>query len=468
MVIRNSFGLVVALIGADAIKAGIRHAFVVITTMMGIAAFCCSTSAAAHDRADKQARDDMRTDVDALKAIRDGRQMFRMNTFGSEAFWGDALGLHEAIAGSSNGGVGPGLSPKAALSLGLKVDVEALPRSVRRAVQNDQIDLDDPGVTLQLLRLDAVVGVTGFFDNSRHIRSLGIQCALCHSTVDDSFAPGIGQRLDGWANRDLDIGKIIALAPRLDPLTTLLGADADTVRTVLRSWGPGKFDAELVFDGKAFRPDGKPAATLIPPAFGLAGVNLHTWTGWGSVTHWNALVGNLEMGGRGTFHDARLEDAARFPVAARSGAAHKVATDDRITPKLPALHAFQLALVAPQPPQGSFDPAAAGRGQALFAGKANCASCHVPPVFSEPGWNMHKAEEIGIDDFQAQRSPDGAYRTTPLRGLWSHQKGGFYHDGRFATLGDVVAHYDQTFGLGLSAGEKTDLVEYLKSLCRPV
>ncbi len=465
MVIRNSFGLVVALIGADAIKAGIRHAFVVMTTMMGIAAFCCSTSAAAHDRADKQARDDMRTDVDALKAIRDGRQMFRMNTFGSEAFWGDALGLHEAIAGSSNGGVGPGLSPKAALSLGLKVDVEALPRSVRRAVQNDQIDLDDPGVTLQLLRLDAVVGVTGFFDNSRHIRSLGIQCALCHSTVDDSFAPGIGQRLDGWANRDLDIGKIIALAPRLDPLTTLLGADADTVRTVLRSWGPGKFDAELVFDGKAFRPDGKPAATLIPPAFGLAGVNLHTWTGWGGVSHWNALVANLEMHGKGTFYDPRLDDAERFPIAAREGFGHvRAEEEDLITPALPSLHIYQLALDAPKPPKGSFNGNAAKRGRTIFNEKGQCATCHVPPLFTEPGWNMHTPEEIGIDAFQAKRSPDERYRTAPLRGLWTHTKGGFYHDGRFATLADVVEHYDDFMDLGLSAREKADLAEYLKSL----
>src|SRR5512138_1056590 len=380
MVIRNSFGLVVALIGADAIKAGIRHAFVVITTMMGIAAFCCSTSAAAHDRADKQARDDMRTDVDALKAIRDGRQMFRMNTFGSEAFWCVALGLHEAIAGSSNGGVGPGLSPKAALSLGLKVDVEALPRSVRRAVQNGQIDLDDPGVTLQLLRLDAVVGVTGFFDNSRHIRSLGIQCALCHSTVDDSFAPGIGQRLDGWANRDLNVGAIVGLAPNLQPVADLLGVDVPTVQAVLASWGPGKFDAELVFDGKAFRPDGKPAATLIPPAFGLAGVNLHTWTGWGSVTHWNAFVANLLMHGKGTFFDPRLDDPDKFPVATRAGFFDVRNTPDLITPKLAALHFYQLALQAPRPPAGSFDTAAAARGQVLFAGKAQCARCHVPPL----------------------------------------------------------------------------------------
>jgi hypothetical protein len=282
--------------------------------------------------------------------------------------------------------------------------------------------------------------------------------------VDDALAPGIGHRLDGWANRDLDVGTVISLAPDLSPFADLLGVSQDTVRTVTRSWGPGKFDAELIMDGKAFRPDGKPAATLIPPAFGLAGVNLHTWTGWGSVTQWNALVANLEMGGLGTFQDARLDDAARFPVAARAGLGHRTSAEDRVTPKLPALHQFQLSLLAPAPPEGSFDAAAAGRGGAVFAGKAKCSSCHVPPVFSEPGWNMHAAQELGIDDFQAQRSPDGRYRTAPLRGLWSHQKGGFYHDGRFATLADVVDHYDGTFGLGLTADEKKDLVEYLKSL----
>jgi hypothetical protein len=306
--------------------------------------------------------------------------------------------------------------------------------------------------------------VKGFPDGNGGLRSVGITCALCHSTVDDSLAPGVGRRLDGWANRDLDVGAVVALAPDVSAFAELLGVSDETVRTVLRSWGPGKFDAALILDGKAFRPDGTPAATLLPPAFGLAGVNLHTWTGWGSVTHWNALVANLEMGGKGTFHDARLEDAARFPVAARSGAAHRVAADDRITSKLPGLHLFQLALEAPRPPEGSFDPAAANRGRALFAGKADCARCHVPPIYTEPGWNLHTAQEIGIDDFQAQRSPDGRYRTAPLRGLWTHQKGGFYHDGRFATLADVVDHYDATFGLDLSPDERGALVEFLKSL----
>jgi hypothetical protein len=235
---------------------------------------------------------------------------------------------------------------------------------------------------------------------------------------------------------------------------------------VLSSWGPGRFDAALLLDGKTARPDGKPAAVLIPPAFGLAGVNLHTSTGWGSVTYWNAFVAVLPMQSKGTFFDPRLNDAARFPIAAANNFGDVRRTPDDVTPKLAALHFYQLALAAPAPPKGSFDRAAAQRGKRLFAadGKARCATCHVPPLFSEPGWNLHTPEEIGIDAFQANRSPEGRYRTAPLKGLWSHGKGGYYHDGRFATLGDVVAHYDRHFGLRLSSSERRDVVEYLKSL----
>jgi mono/diheme cytochrome c family protein len=217
-------------------------------------------------------------------------------------------------------------------------------------------------------------------------------------------------------------------------------------------------------DGKAVGPDGKPHPTVIPPAFGLAGVNLHTFTGWGSVTHWNGFVANLEMHGQGTFFDPRLDDATKFPIAAKNGFGHVRSTPDLVTPKLAALHVYQLAIPAPAAPKGSFDPAAAARGQAVFAGAGKCATCHVPPIYTEPGWNLHTAQEIGIDDFQASRSPDGRYRTTPLKGAWSHAKGGYYHDGRFADLAAVVDHYDQTFTLGLSPGDKADLVEFLKSL----
>jgi hypothetical protein len=306
--------------------------------------------------------------------------------------------------------------------------------------------------------------VTGFFNPNGSLKSIGIQCAFCHSTVDNSFAPGIGHRLDGWPNRDLNVGAIVALSPNLQPVATELGTDVPTVRKVLAAWGPGKFDAELALDGRGFRPDGTTAATLIPPAYGLAGVNLHTFEGWGTVTYWNAFVANLEMHGQGTFYDPRLDDATRFPLAARNRLGHVTHTPDLVTSKLAALHYYQLSIPAPTPPPGSFDPAAAGRGQVVFNGKGQCASCHVPPLFTEPGWNLHTAQEIGIDDFQASRSPDDRYRTTPLRGLWSHQQGGFYHDGRFATLGAVVDHYNAVKNLQLTDQEKNDLIQYLLSL----
>lgn len=400
----------------------------------------------------------------AANSLERGLQTFRYDTFGDEVFWGDVLQLHQAIQGEQFGGVGPGVSPNTALSVGLKVDVDALPRSLQNDLRRGRVDLDDPATTLALLQLDAVVGVTGFFDENGSLESFGIQCALCHSTVDDSLAPGIGHRLDGWANRDLNVGAIIALAPNLQPVADLLGVDVDTVKTVLNSWGPGKFDAELFLDGKAFRPDGGSAATLIPPAFGLAGVNLHTWTGWGSVTHWNAFVANLEMNGQGTFYDPRLNDPEKFPIAAANNFGNVRNTPDLITSKLADLHFYQLAIPAPAPSEGSFDEEAAQRGQELFAGKARCAECHVPPLFTEPGWNMHTPEEIGIDDFQANRSPDERYRTAPLKGLWTHTEGGFYHDGRFATLRDVIDHYNSFFELGLDEPEINDLMEYLMSL----
>jgi hypothetical protein len=402
---------------------------------------------------------------DALRMLAEGRRAFRGDTFGDEAFWGGELRLHDAIRGAALGGVGDGLTPEMALALGLKVDVDALPVRLVRELVRGRVDLGAPATTLVLLRENAVVGVTGFFDGDELV-SVGIQCALCHSTVDDAIAPGIGHRRDGWANRDLDVGAVIALAPDLSPFSDLLGVTDDDVRGVLRGWGVGKFDAELVLDGQTEGPRGS-AATLIPPAFGLAGVNLHTWTGWGSVPHWNAFVAGLEMHGQGTFYDPRLDDASKFPIAAREGFGHVRSDDDRITPKLAALHFYQLALRAPSPPPGSFDAAAAERGKALFSGKAECSGCHVPPLYTEPGWNLHTAAEIGIDDFQARRSPDERYRTAPLAGLWTHQKGGFYHDGRFATLDEVVAHYNQHFGLALTTQESSDLVEHLLSLPPP-
>jgi hypothetical protein len=400
----------------------------------------------------------------AKDMLAQGRRTFRSDTFGSEAFFGDALQLHKAIAGEKNGGVGPGVSPKTALSVGLKVDSDALPEPLKRQLKAGKVDLDDPATTLELLKLNSVVGVTGFFETGGAIRSMGIQCALCHSTVDDSFAPGIGKRLDGWAARDLNVGVIVSLAPNLRPFTDLLGVDEATVKKVLTSWGPGRYDAELDKDGKAFRPDGKQAGTLIPPAFALAGVNLHTWTGFGSVPYWNAYVGVTQMHGSGTFFDARFDDKAQFPVSAKSGSGNTRGKPDLVTSKLAALHFYQLAIPAPRPPAGSFDAAAATRGKEVFNGKGQCATCHVPPLFTEPGENLHSPKEMGVDSFQADRSPTRMYRTAPLAGLWSHQKGGFYHDGRFTSLREVVDHYEGLRKLGLTAEEKRELIEYLKSL----
>jgi hypothetical protein len=421
----------------------------------------------AHPRATAAARrsaPDHLISAHAQQMIQEGRRIFRYDTFGSEAFWGDALQLHQAIAGEKHGGVGGGVSPKTALAVGLKVDVDALPAGLQAQLKAGKVNLDDPATTIALLGLDAVVGVKGVVDGSGKLTSLGLRCAFCHSTVDDSLAPGIGHRLDGWANRDLNVGMIVSLAPSLKPFTELLGVDEATVKKVLLSWGPGRFDAELDKDGKAFRPDGGQAGTLIPPAFGLAGVNLHTWTGFGSVPYWNAYVGATEMHGKGTFFDARFNDKAQYPVAAKSGAGNTRTMPDEITAKLAPLHFYQLAIPAPPPPAGSFVKAAALSGKRLFAGKARCATCHVPPLFTEPGNNLHAPSEIGVDAFQADRSPTHMYRTAPLAGLWTHQKGGFYHDGRFATLPDVVNHYDSFLELGLNEREKQDLIEYLKSL----
>lgn len=403
----------------------------------------------------------------AAQKFEEGRHVFRFDTFGDEAFWGDALQLHKAIEGKKLGGVGPGLPPSAALSLGVKVDVDALPASMQEELKNGKLDLNNPAATLALLKLNSVIGMTGFFKPDGTLKSVGIQCALCHSTVDNSLAPGIGHRLDGWANRDLNVGQIVALAPDLKPFAVLLGVDQATVRAVLESWGPGRFDAEMSLDGKTARPDGKTSAVLIPAAFGLSGVNLHTWTGWGSVTYWNAFVANLQMHGLGNFYDPRLDDANQFPIAAKFGFGHLTSTTDLITPKLAALHFYQLGLPAPVPPPNSFDHEAAKRGEEIFSTTAKCATCHVDPLYTEPGWNLHTPAEVCVDSFQADRAPDHRYRTSPLGGLWTHTKGGFYHDGRFPTLLDVVNHYDTCFSLGLRDQEKSDLVEFLKSLPEP-
>jgi hypothetical protein len=405
---------------------------------------------------------------DAATTVVEGRRIFRFDTFGDEAFWTGVLRMNEPISQ---------VSPRTALAVGLKVDVDALPEQVVADLKAGRVNLDDPAVTLALLQANAVLGVKGVVAGGK-LESIGLTCAFCHSTVDDSLAAGIGRRLDGWANQDLNVGAIVGLSPNLQAIADVLSqggtpVDVATVKAVLASWGPGKYDAELNLDVKAFQPGGRSSATIIPPAFGLAGVNLHTWTGWGSVPYWNAYVAVTQLRGVGTFFDPRLNDASRFPVAAATGLGNvrpAPGREDLVTPKLGALQFYQLALKSPPAPSGSFDPAMAASGNALFAGKARCATCHVPPLFTEPGWAMHTAAELAIDDFQAKRSPDGRYRTTPLKGLWTHMKRGFYHDGRFATLLDVVDHHDANgvgnggTPLGLTSSEKAALVEYLKSL----
>ncbi len=416
--------------------------------------------------------------------IEQGRQIFRFDTYGDEAFWTDQLQIQQAVKS---------LTPRTALALGLKVDAGALSPSIVEAIKHGNVNLNDPAVTLQLIKQNAVLGVVGTFNNNS-LSKVGFTCALCHSTVDNSVAPGIGKRIDGLANRDLNVGAIVASAPNLQPVVNLLrlapqdaGVTAQDVRNVLNAWGPGKFDAELFLDGKAANPQqvtngvltgtNVSGATLLPNARGLSGHNLHTWTGgWGSVTYWNAFVAVNELHGIGTFFDERFDDAAQFPIAAAAKLGHvSVNPDsDRVTGKLAALHFYQLALPAVHPRSGiDFDPVAASRGDELFSGKANCNSCHHEPLWTEPGWNQHTADELKIDSFEADRAPGHAYQTMNLAGLFVRErglfmfpqnKGRFYHDGRFPTLLDVVISYDSRFNLGLTDEEKHDLVEYLKSL----
>lgn len=363
-----------------------------------------------------------------------GQQTFRHDTFGDETQWTDTLRLHEVVNG---------VDPTTALSLGLKVDAEALPADVVAGIQSGAVSLTDPATTLALLELGAVVGLQGTVeevDGAKRLTRLGVTCALCHSTVDDSFAPGIGKRLDGWPNRDLDVGKIISLSPALD----------EARRDVYASWGPGKYDPR-------FNLDGQNGPQVIPPAYGLAGVHRITATGDGEdIMYWNRYVGVTQMGGHGTFTDDRIG------VSVTNG------TDDRISDKLPDLQTYQLSLAAPPPPEGSFDAAAAERGRQVFAGAGQCATCHTGPEFTDANTTLHppsdtmgEPEPEGVPSY-ASRSATKQYRTTPLRGIWQHPP--YFHNGTAATLDEVVERYDARRGLGLTAEQKADLVEYLKSL----
>ena len=350
----------------------------------------------------------------------DGQSIFRHSTFGDEQFWTDTLHMNDVVE--------TGVSPATALAVGLKVDAERLPPGLLASA-----DLTSPATTVELLRLGAVVGLEGQVSRDHHLTRLGITCALCHSTVDNSVAKGIGRRLDGWPNGDLNVGAIVALSPVLPA----------AVKAVYNSWGPGKYDAE-------FNRDGINRPVVLPPAFGLQGVALETYTGEGPISYWNAYVAVTQMHGHGSFSDAALGIAI-------------VQTPDLVTPALPALREYQLSLGTPPPPRGSFDPGAAQRGRRIFAGKARCSTCHIPSMaFSDVNRGiLHAPAETGMDPVRASRLKNHKYRTTPLRALWQHPP--YFHDGSAATLLDVVEHYDAFFGLRLSARQKDDVAEYLKS-----
>ena len=366
--------------------------------------------------------------------IAQGKQIFRYETFGDETKWTDTLRMHEVIST---------VDPTTALSVGLKVDAEALPPAVVSGIQNGSISLTDPATTIALIKLDAVLGVKGTVQNVNGTGTLvrvGFTCALCHSTVDNSFAHGIGKRLDTWPNRDLNVGAIIALSPALDAPT----------RAVFNSWGPGKYDPR-------FNLDGKNGPQVIPPAYGLDGLHSITTTGDGTdVMYWNRYVAVTQMGGHGSFSEPRTG------VSVTNG------TDDLVSSKLPALQAYQLSIPAPPPPAGSFDAAAAARGQQLFEGMATCSTCHSGPELSDGNTRLHpvsdamgEPEPPGVPSY-ASRSATKMYRTSPLKGVWQHPP--YFHNGTAATLEDVVNTYNTRRSLGLTPAEVSDLVQYLKSL----
>jgi hypothetical protein len=376
---------------------------------------------------------------DDERTRRNGRDIFRYDTFGDEQLWTRVLRMHEVIAT---------VSPATALAVGLKVDVDALPPAIIGALKAGQVDLTDPAVTVELLRLNAVVGVQGKVSDTGQLTSVGITCAFCHSSVDNSLTTGIGKRLDGWANTDLNVGAIVALSPALAPAT----------KAEFNTWGPGKYDPRHhAFDGTNLLSLNSPSLPVVlPPIYGLKGVGFETFSADGPISYWNSYVGVGQMGGQGNFSDPRI---GLFITH----------TPDLVTPKLAAVLDYQLSLRTPAPPKGSFNRAAADRGKQLFRNKAGCASCHQGPTFTDvlsgPSRTvplLHDPAEVGMDPAYAARTATKQYRTTPLRGLWQHPP--YFHDGSAPDLLAVVNHYNQLFALNLSAAEKADLVEFLKSL----
>jgi hypothetical protein len=373
------------------------------------------------------------------RGIDAGRRIFRYDTFGDEQLWTDVLRMHEVVAN---------VPPATALAVGLKVDVDALPPAVIEALQAGRVDLTNPAVTVELLRLNAVVGVQGKVNDVGQLTSVGITCALCHSSVDNSFTAGIGRRMDGWANTDLNVGAIVALSPALD----------DATRAEFNAWGPGKYDPRHhAFDGTNIIPLNSPSLPIvIPPIYGLNGVGFETFTADGPISYWNSYVGVGQMGGKGNFRDPRIGLFIKQ-------------SPDLVTPKLAALLDYQLSLRAPMPDPASLDQNAVSRGRELFRNEAGCATCHqgstLTDVLSGPDRSvpfLHHPSEVGADPRYASRSATGQYRTTPLRGLLQHPP--YFHDGSAPHLLSVVEHYNRLFGLNLTAAQKADLVEYLKSL----
>jgi len=369
----------------------------------------------------------------------DGQAIFRFDTFGNEQLWTDFLRMNEALST---------VSPATALSVGLKVDVAALPPAVITALKARQINLNDPAVTRTLLKLNAVVGVMGTVNDAGQLTRVGITCALCHSTVDNSLTAGIGRRLDGWANHDLNVGAIVGLSPALP----------GDLKAEFAKWGPGMYDPRHhAFDGMNLIGLNSPSVpVVIPPAYGLKGVGFETYTGDGPISYWNAYVGISQMGGKGNFRDPRIN----LFINQRP---------DLVTPKLKALFEYQVGLPAPAPPDNTFNGAAAQRGKRVFYEEARCGRCHSGPKFTDvlSGPNkdvpvLHDPSEVGTEREYASRSATGKYRTTPLRALWQHAP--YFHDGSAKDLPAVVEHYVKQFRLKLTNDQKSDLVQFLKSL----
>jgi mono/diheme cytochrome c family protein len=401
------------------LRARLHVATLAVIAVLGAAASGCgATGATSEGSQPPTAGAPAREEPPSAALVEEGKRVFRFETFGDEQLWTDKLRLNEVVEKN--------VDPTTALKVGLKVDADVLPPGIL-----EKVDLKSPATTIALLKMNAVVGLQATVDANDHITRLGVTCALCHSTVDNSVMAGIGRRRDGWPNRDLNVGAIIALSPVL----------AEDQKAVYQSWGPGKYDPR-------YNQDGKSTPLVLPPAYGLAGVKNETYTAEGPISYWNAYVAVTQMGGQGNFSDPRLAiDVKHSP--------------DMVTPTLPALRAYQHSLSAPSPPSGSVDAALAARGRTLF--DRTCASCHVGGSGTDNNsGTLHSPADTGVDGAYAARTANKAYRTTPLRALWQHPP--YFHDGSAATLADVVVHYNRVRSLGLTTEQQRDLVEYLKSL----